>query len=254
MRARESGGEAALLVLSVAISAGMLAACARTGPPGGGPVDSTPPTVEATVPENGETAVDVGTEIRIAFSEEMKRATAERSFSMSPPVGLRNFTWEGRSLIARPERELPDSTTFVVEIGEGAQDYHGVAMEVPVSFRFSTGETLDTGSISGVVVRSGEPLEGATVLACVGAGPASEGTLPNGCRYRTLTGGGGTFALNAVAASKRPYRLFAFIDADGDGLWQTETETGAAADTTAALYESGAAITGIIIDLTAEED
>jgi hypothetical protein len=210
--------------------------------------------VESTVPENGDTSVDRESGIRIVFSEEMNRVSVERAFSISPIVRLHNFVWDGRSLVARPVEDLPDSTTFVVKVSATAQDYHGVAMEAPASLSFSTGETVDTGSISGLVVRSGEPLAGATVRACLGVPAPAQTDGPDPCRYSARTEANGTFTLSAVAASERPYTLFAFVDADGDGLWSPETETGRAAEEDAAVDENGVAVTGVVIDLTAEEE
>ena len=161
-RARLWGLTLTLLALAPVLISG----CARVGAPTGGPADSTPPVVVLTEPENAATGVGRDTGIRIEFSEEMNRRSVERGFSIEPDIELKNLRWDDAVLVATPDAELPDSTTFVVGIAESAEDYHGVAMETPLVLMFSTGGTLDTGVISGAVTMVGERVPGATVWAC----------------------------------------------------------------------------------------
>ncbi|MBN2564961.1 MAG: Ig-like domain-containing protein [Candidatus Eisenbacteria bacterium] len=235
---------AALLVLAA------LAGCARTGPPGGGPADSTPPVVESTTPEAGATSVDQETEIRIEFGEEMNRVSVERAFSIDPAVPLRNLTWDGRTLVAQPKESLPDSSTFLVSVSETAQDYHGIAMDEPFMLLFSTGVKIDTGSIAGLVVRSAEPLAGAIIWACsIPPGPDGAGVI-RPCGYQTLSGPDGTFQFGRVRSSQTPYSIFAFVDVDGDGVCSVNTEVGRLAETRPLVDQDGAQVTGIVVDLT----
>ncbi len=127
----ERGFAAAVVVLGACMSAG----CARPGPPGGGPLDSTPPAVVRTTPADGATDVPPETPIEIEFSEEMGRDSVERALSMTPNVGLDVPRWRGTTLTTRVlTGGLPDSTTFVVTIGPAALDYHSVALGTPRSF------------------------------------------------------------------------------------------------------------------------
>jgi hypothetical protein len=210
--------------------------------------------VETTVPAAGETLVDRSTEIRISFSEEMDRISVERSFSITPSVRLRNFVWDGTALVVRPSESLPDSTTFSVGVAEAAQDYHGVAMEAPLTFSFSTGGTIDTGSISGLVVSAGEPVAGATVWACRSA-PVPDGTgTIRPCTYQDRTEANGTFTIGGVRASETPYTLFAFVDLDGDGVCSVATENGRTGNEPATIEEYGDTASGIVVDLSAGEE
>lgn len=232
------------LVLALALISG----CARVGPPTGGPEDSTPPEVVATVPEDGSTGTGRDTEIRIGFSEEMNRVSVERGFSIAPDVKLRNPRWDGTTFVARPVAELPDSTTFVVGVAESAEDYHGVALEEPFALMFSTGATLDTGVISGAVTMLGEGVAGATVWACRRS-VTTEGGVVRSCRYATLTASDGTFRIVGVAASERPYVLLAFVDTNEDDVYSVHEETGRITDVAALIDGSGTTAAGIRIEL-----
>jgi hypothetical protein len=235
------------LAVAVALAV-VLAGCARVGPPGGGPEDTTPPEVTSVTPEDGTTFVARDTEIRIEFSEEMTRVSAERSFSLEPRVDLKGLRWEGTALVARTAAELPDSTTFTVRVAETASDYHGVAMESAFSSTFSTGASLDTGVISGTVTLMGAGESRVTVWACEGT-PAPVNGVMEPCRYAALTGEDGTFRIGHVAVSDRPYVLIAFFDTNEDGVFDVIEETGMVAQAAALIDSTGGEATGILIEL-----
>jgi len=233
----------------LALCAALITGCARVGPPTGGPEDSAPPEVEATVPVDLSTSVALDTEIRIEFNEEMSRVAVERGFSLQPVVELKNFRWDGYALVARPTIDLPDSTTFTVRIEESAADYHGVALEAPFVLMFSTGGTVDTGVISGTVSLLGEGLPEATVWACRRS-VTTDGGIVRACRYSALTDIDGAFRISGVAASERPYTLLAFIDTDQDNVYTVHEESGRISETAAIIEIPGATASGIRIELS----
>jgi len=235
----------ALVVCILMLAAG----CARVGPPGGGPPDTTPPEVVSTTPADGAVEVPLDASVRIEFSEDMNRLSVERAFSITPRIDLRNLRWEATTLVATPEEALPESTSFVVRVGESADDYHKVKLEEAFTFAFSTGPTVDSGVIAGEVTRAGEPVEGATVWACARSVRAEDGEL-RPCRYAVESAADGSFLIGAVAASERPYTLVAFVDIDGDGVYTVAEEEGAIADADAVIAEPGATATGVRIELT----
>lgn len=239
---------ALLLAVGLGVVTALGAGCARVAPPPGGPPDTTPPEVVSTVPVDGATRVDRDTDIRLEFSEEMNRVSAERELSVAPPVELRNHSWDGRTLVARPVGELPDSTTFTVRVAKSARDYHDVAMETPFELTFSTGSVIDTGVIEGVVTMLGENLPGVTVWACRG-GVRTEGDFVMPCRYAAVTGEAGDFVISGVAESERPYTLLAFVDSDGDGVYSVSGETGIIAETVAVIDGPGVSASGVRIEI-----
>ena len=238
----------AKLVKALLAAGALITGCARVGAPGGGPADTTPPEVLATEPADGATWVPLDSVIRIAFSEEMNRVATERAFSLEPPVKLKNLKWDGLALVAKPESALPESTTFVVRIDEGADDYHGVKLEGRVSVTFSTGPSLDTGAISGIVTRDGDPVPGATVWACRGPVMTTDGVVRR-CRYSATTDRDGTFSIAGVAASETPYLVLAFIDFNEDDVYSVDEEAGVIADVRASIAEPGTVAEGITLEL-----
>jgi hypothetical protein len=236
------------LVAALAASA-LAVGCARVGQPGGGPADTTAPEVVSTEPADGAVGVPRDTTVRLHFSEDMDHVSVERAFSIEPEVELKNLRWDGEALVVRPSVGLPDSTTLTVRVAESATDHHGVALEAPFALMFSTGSSLDTGVIDGVVSMLGEDVPGAVVWACR-RDVVTDGPAVRACRYATTTGPDGSFRISGVAASERPYTVLAFIDSDGDNVYTVGEETGRVAETAARIDTVGAAASGIRIELS----
>lgn len=241
----ERRSAAVVMVLAACVSAG----CARPGPPGGGPLDATPPAVVRTAPADGATRVPPSTPIEIEFSEEMSRDSVERAFSMAPGVELEGFRWRGTTLSTTPSAGLPDSTTFIVTIGPAAQDYHSVALGAPHSFAFSTGPLVDSCIVTGSAGTSGAPVHGVTVwLSREPALPDSGGVFARSGRA-TTTDQDGTFRFTHVGASSTPYSIVAFLDADRDARYDPSKETGTTLDAVARVAAPGDSAGGIDIAL-----
>jgi hypothetical protein len=237
-------GRAALLLLLVALSG-----CAKTGMPGGGPRDTEPPVVVSTVPADRSAGVDRSTDITIEFSENMNRTSVERSVTIEPQVPLGRLTWEGDVLTARPDTLLPDSTTFMVSVGDGARDHHGVDMREPFRFAFSTGYDVMAGIISGTVTFEGAPVPDAVVWACPEAVAADSLGLVSPCEYETVTNDTGAFMFRNVRTRSRRYGLVAFVDGDGDRRYDTTSEKGWIDYAGASLDTPGDSLGGIELRL-----
>jgi hypothetical protein len=244
-------GAHAVVTLVIALVAALAAGCARPGPPGGGPADSTPPAVVATVPAPGAVQVGPLRRIEIEFSEEMNRDSVERAVAVTPPVLLRGFSWKGRTLIAEPRETLPDSTTFVVRIGDAARDYHDVALASAYTLAFSTGASIDRCVIAGTVTATEGTEVRATVWACPRPAPPDTVRSVDPCGYVTAAGPNGSFRIGNVKAQETPYSIIAFVDEDGDGRYSPRTETGVIEGGVALVRSPGDSVVGIVLPLAA---
>lgn len=244
-RSRVSSRRASLAIVGLCVLAG----CARPGPPPGGPADTTPPELVRTLPADGETRVDRDAVIEVEFSEEMDRQSVERAFSVTPEVALRNLRWKGRVLLAEPAEALPDSTTFVAAVAEVAKDYHGVRIARAHSFAFATGDAIDAGTLTGTVTVLEEPVEGAVVWACEGDVTTDSLGVVAPCAYAAKSTEDGEFALANVRSSTIGYSLVAFIDRNGNGRYETGTETGWIVPSAASVGAPGDSVGGLSIEL-----
>jgi hypothetical protein len=235
----------------VAIALCTSVGCARPGPPPGGPADTTPPEIVRVFPADGETRVDLDTVIEVEFSEEMARSSAEGAFGLTPEVALRSLRWKGTVLIAEPEEALPDSMTFVASIGEAAKDYHGVRIARAYSFAFATGDAVAAGTLAGTVTVLEEPFGGALVWACEGDVTTDSLGVIAPCAHAATSAEDGTFVLDNVRSSPSAYSLVAFVDRNGDGRYETGTETGWVVPTVARVAAPGDSVGGLSIEMRA---
>ena len=188
----------------------LLTACAKVGPPSGGPVDRTAPQIVSHFPERDATSVPLDATVEIVFSEEMERERTGEALFVAPEERL-HPRWRGRSL--HLPIDLQPDRTYVITVGTGAKDLRGNALEKSFTFAFATGDRLNRGQIAGFVYRDHEPASGAHVWAYDLArfrGRVGE----DAPHYRTQSGRDGSFAFARLAAGR--YRLLAFVDEDRD--------------------------------------
>ena len=244
---------ARVAALCLAAVAGGLSACAKVGPPGGGPVDSTPPEVLSVRPADGRTRIAPDTRFELEFSEEMDRDSVTRALSILPDADLTEFEWRGPIVGFEPETALPDSSTVVLQIASTARDLHGVALASAVSFAFSTGSSVDRGVIAGDVTSAGSPVGGATVWACRGEVAADSLGVLRPCGYAGSTDPEGRFRVDYVAPSRRLYSLVAFVDENGDGRYESRTEDGVIAPRAAAVATPADSVGGLSLVIRSAE-
>lgn len=182
-----------------------LAACANPVAPTGGPPDTTPPALVASVPDTG--AVNVTSSlVSLTFSEGVDRTSLARALTVTPePERRPEVRWDGRTatLDLGPLRA---NTTYLLTLDNTLRDLHGVALATPLTLAFATGPTLDRGRLAGRVLlaATGAAAAGVDVLAF-----ASSDTLDRPL-YRTQTGPDGRFAFDYLGAG--PFYVLALQD------------------------------------------
>jgi uncharacterized protein (DUF2141 family) len=138
--------------------------CAKVAYPPGGPEDTTPPDVFAVTPESGTVNVPLDTDIRIQFSEAIKKESAPKALFISPRIDPEpKIKIKGDAIIISPEENLKPDRTYVVTIGTDLRDAHGVKLDQSISLAFSTGDAIDQGMISGRIYRDNKGARGLNV-------------------------------------------------------------------------------------------
>lgn len=188
----------------------LLAACANPVPPSGGPRDETPPSVVNSHPADGAVNVDRQS-VSIEFSEYLERGSVAEALSVTPPFEREvDVDWDGRDVEVTFPEALRDSTTYIITFDTNLRDAHGVQLNSPLTIAFSTGPTINQGTLSGTVrgIAEGQGQEGVDVYAYE-AHTVPE-TLPDRPLYRTQTSEDGTFAFEYL--SEQPYYVIALRD------------------------------------------
>ncbi len=209
--------------IAIACLTVVLLSCAKQAPPPGGPEDKTPPEIVASIPKNGSTDVSLKPEIVLSFSERMNREKiGEAVFVSPPPDGGIRLDWSGDNLEIKIVDSLVDDRTYIVTVGSSATDAHNNRLMRSFMLAFSTGATIDSGSVSGMVVRDGNAFPGATVAAYPLTSTSCDNFIFDSLQYVTQAGSDGSYEFEFMSAGD--YAIFAFDDRNGDKAWNPGRE------------------------------
>jgi hypothetical protein len=209
------------LTLLVAMAIGGLAvSCASPGMPPGGLPDSELPSIVRMLPESN--AVNVrAPAIVLQFDEVVsERSSAPGAqvpaggnslntvLMISPSDGRDEVVWRRTTLELRPRRGLRPNTAYRVSLMPGLADLRGNRTTQPFEFVFSTGATLPTAEISGVL------FDWTTGRAAANARVELFIAPDTNFRWSTRTDSTGEFRLRHL--SPATYEVRAWVDANSD--------------------------------------
>lgn len=153
------------LLIGVALAAG----CATVTAPEGGPRDETPPQlILAESTPNLQTNFEKQ-RIELTFDEWVVVEDIFNQIVVSPPLEFRpEVTLKKRTVRFDfdPREELRDSATYTIQFGEAVKDLNEKNPAENLRFVFSTGDFLDSLTVSGNIVdaKTGEPVEDALFM------------------------------------------------------------------------------------------
>lgn len=195
----------------------LVAACASIGHPEGGPIDELPPVFVRSNPAPG--AVNVNHQrIIIEFDENVQIKDAMNSVVVSPPpASFPKVTAIGRSVRVELADSLLPNTTYTIDFTNGISDLNEGNELDGFALDFSTGETLDSLCISGMVLEAEtlEPAQGMTVGVYSNLSDTAISTLP--FERVTRTNQLGQFTVRNLAPGT--YRIYAVNDVNHDNHW-----------------------------------
>lgn len=212
---RHNGGLGSLFVVAAAL---LLAACASIGRPEGGPRDMTPPVVVRSTPAPGSVNVSNG-RIDIVFDENITLDDPMNKIVVSPPQKKQaQISSNGRRVRITLRDTLRDSTTYTVDLADAVRDLNEGNILDGLAIDFSTGPSIDTLMISGIVFegRTLEPAQG--MIVGVYSTPVADTALTTLPMDRiTKTNALGRFTIRNLKPGS--YRVFAINDLNHDFHW-----------------------------------
>ena len=129
--------------------------CANTtGAPTGGPKDTIPPVITATLPDSNATNVATHkTSVTITFDEYVQLKDASKNITLSPPQKKRPETKiKGKSVVVTFPEDLDSNKTYALNFGMALADNNeGNALPNYV-YSFSTGSYIDSMLVSGTIL------------------------------------------------------------------------------------------------------
>ncbi|MGH9422803.1 MAG: Ig-like domain-containing protein, partial [Thermoanaerobaculia bacterium] len=142
-------------LLTALVFAGALEACASAGAPPGGPVDTTAPKIVHIAPDSAKTGV-TPREVVFQFDEVVSEKPSgapslSALFLISPRNGETQADWHRSAITVRPRRGFKSNTTYTISLLPGLSDLRGNTRNTGATTVFSTGPSLATGRISGIL-------------------------------------------------------------------------------------------------------
>ncbi|HPC35136.1 MAG TPA: Ig-like domain-containing protein [Candidatus Marinimicrobia bacterium] len=129
-----------------------LVGCAAQGGPGGGPVDRTGPVLLSSFPQDGATNIDLNTDIVLHFSEPIDARMTEGILQVTPRLSTTpQVKIKHRKVIVELNEPLQPDRTYIFNFGHNMKDYQNNATAQEIKIAFATGDSLDQGTITGVV-------------------------------------------------------------------------------------------------------
>ena len=128
--------------------------CAKRGSPSGGPKDITPPKLVRAEPENFSTNFKA-TKIRLYFDELIKLEDVQNQLVVSPPfknpATISPMGGPSRYIEVIIKDTLRENTTYTINFGQSIVDNNEGNPNSFLSYVFSTGDYLDSLTLSGAV-------------------------------------------------------------------------------------------------------
>ena len=240
----------ALRLLFIAVVTTFFVACASMGRPEGGPRDETPPVYVRSNPKPGQLRFD-GNKITVDFDENVAIDDPMTKVVVSPaqrttPV----VTANGRRITVELRDTLLPNTTYTIDFADAIKDLNVSNVLDGLALDFSTGDTIDTLRMSGMVfeARTLEPAQGMLVGVYSNLSDTAISTLP--FERITKTNQLGQFTLRNLKPGT--YRIYAVNDVNRDYHWD-RSEDVAFFDVTLSPSTEAAQFTDTLVNMAGED-
>lgn len=203
-----------LLIGAVAL---MVAACASIGRPEGGPKDAEPPVFVRSNPAMGSLNVDRN-RLDLWFDENLKLEDPANKIVVSPvQKEMARVNANGRHLTVEFRDTLRDTTTYTIDFADAIRDLNEGNILDGFAFDFSTGPTIDTLCISGMLfqARNLEPAQG--MVVGVYSNLADSAITTEKLERVAKTNQLGQFTIRGLKPGT--YNIYAIDDRNGDWHW-----------------------------------
>lgn len=206
-----------MLWLIAVVLAAVMAACASIGHPEGGPRDTEPPVFVKSNPMPGGVNV-TEQKIEIFFDENIKVEDVMNKVVVSPAQKTTpQVVANGKRLAVELKDSLQPETTYTIDFSDAIADLNEGNIVDGFALEFSTGESIDTLRISGMLfeARTLEPAQGIMVGCYSNLDDSALTTIP--MQRIAKTNQYGQFTIRGLKAGN--YRVFAINDVNRDYMW-----------------------------------
>lgn len=204
-------------LLVVAVIAAIVSACASIGRPEGGPRDTTPPKYVSSRPAPGQLRFE-GNKVTVYFDENIQLDDAFNKVVVSPvQEQAPSVSSNGKRLTIELRDTMIPDMTYTIDCADAIKDLNEGNILDGFALDFSTGDSIDTLRISGMVLeaRTLEPAQGMLVGVHSNLDDSAITTIPFDRIARTNQYG--QFTIRNLKPGS--YRVFALNDINRDYKW-----------------------------------
>jgi len=221
------GKKAIFIFIGIAVI--LLNHCAKIGAPSGGKLDESPPEIKKSVPENFSTNTQL-TEFEITFDEFIQLREINQKLLISPPLQERpEIRLKGKSLIVELQEELKPNTTYTFNFFDAIVDNNEGNPIENFEYVISTGDQLDSLSLSGKVIRAFDLKADENIYVLLHKNQADSFFVKSVPNYVTKADEEGNFRINNLKADT--FRIYALKDANMNYMFDQIGEAIAFLDT-----------------------
>ncbi len=213
-------------IVTIAIFAFLWMGCASSGPLGGGPVDKTPPNIvlESSTPNMSTNFIKK--DIVLTFDEYVEVKDLIKELAVSPPLTYRlQAKSRGKKVVLsfNTAEVLKDSVTYIINLGNALRDFRAGNILENYRFVFSTGDFIDSLSISGTVndLETGQPVDNAIVM--VYDDLRDSAVIQSKPFYFTKTDENGKFSIENIKSDT--FRVYACSDQNANYVYNVGEES-----------------------------
>lgn len=202
----------------------LLASCAKTSSPTGGPVDEQPPRVLDSEPANGSVNFS-SRSFNITFDEYFVLDNIDQALMVSPPLQEKpQVKTRGKKLVVEldDEEELNENKTYTFNFLNSIKDLNENNPLENFKYVFSTGNVLDSLSVTGHIYDAFNLEAGEGILVMLHSAMADtmpRSTLPD---YITRAMDNGNYRIDNVAAGE--YRIYGLRDDNNNKIYDLPGE------------------------------
>lgn len=213
----------------------LLASCAKVSSPGGGPKDERAPVVMQTIPPNGSTGFS-SQSFEVVFDEYFVLDNVNSELVVSPPLSKNpEILTRGMSLIVKfdDEETLRDNVTYTFDFGGSIKDLNEGNPLDNYKYVFSTGDVVDSLSITGYIYDAFNLEAGEDILVMMYSEKADSMPLTTMPLYITRASENGKYRIDNIAGGE--YMLYGLRDENNNKIYDLQTEDFAFADSAVSI-------------------
>jgi len=211
-----------LLLIGAHFMMMLITGCAQIGAPTGGAQDTASPVLVRSVPENKKLNF-AGNKLTFTFNEYVELQEIAANVLISP---LQKNTPSINSSLKTVTLKFKDSllpnTTYSINFGNAIKDINEGNVLNNFTFLFSTGNNIDSLSITGKVLMAINGAIDSSLLVLLYRNAPDSAVTTRRPNYITRIKGDGSYTFNNLPADK--FKVYALKDGDGNKWYNAKTE------------------------------